>query len=67
MLNWNFFGKFDHAKIVEKHHSDQKVPANFKNKISKLAKKGLIRMEDGLTQCEDDMFYRSLLEAPDKK
>lgn len=31
--------------------------------LAKLAKKGLIRMEDGLNQCEDDLFYRSLLEA----
>jgi twitching motility protein PilT len=35
--------------------------------LAKLAKKGLIRMEDGLNQCEDDLFYRSLVQAPEKK
>lgn len=35
--------------------------------LAKLAKKGLIRVEDGLNHCEDDLFYRSLLQAPEKK
>ena len=35
--------------------------------LAKLAKKGLIRVEDGLNHCEDDLFYRSLIQAPDKR
>jgi twitching motility protein PilT len=35
--------------------------------LAKLARKGLIRVEDGLNQSEDEMFYRSLIQAPDKK
>jgi twitching motility protein PilT len=35
--------------------------------LAKLAKKGLIRVEDGLNHCEDDLFYRSLLQAQAKK
>lgn len=35
--------------------------------LANLARRGLIRVEDGLNQCEDDMFYRSLIQAPDKK
>jgi twitching motility protein PilT len=35
--------------------------------LAKLARNGMIRVEDGLNQCEDDMFYRSLIQAPDKK
>jgi twitching motility protein PilT len=35
--------------------------------LARLAKKGLIGVEDGLNHCEDDLFYRSLIQAPDKK
>ena len=35
--------------------------------LARLARKGLIRVEDGLNQCEDEMFYRSLMQAPDKR
>ncbi len=35
--------------------------------LARLAKKGLINVQDGLNQCEDDLFYRSLIQAPDKK
>ena len=32
--------------------------------LARLAKKGVIRVEDGLNHCEDDMFYRDLIQAP---
>lgn len=35
--------------------------------LAKLAKKGLIRVEDGLNQCEDDLFYRGLIQSQQKK
>jgi twitching motility protein PilT len=35
--------------------------------LAKLAKKGQIRVEDGLNQSEDEMFYRGLIQVPDKK
>jgi twitching motility protein PilT len=35
--------------------------------LAKLARKGVIRVEDGLNQCEDDLFYRSLIQRPDQK
>ena len=35
--------------------------------LANLVKKGLIQVEDGLNYCEDDLFYRSLLQSPSKK
>ena len=35
--------------------------------LAKLAKKGQIKVEDGLNHCEDDLFYRSLIQSQDKK
>jgi twitching motility protein PilT len=35
--------------------------------LAKLAREGLIRVEDGLNHCEDDRFYRSLLQSHGKK
>ncbi len=35
--------------------------------LAKLAKKGLIEVEDGLTHCDDDLFYRSLIQSPNKR
>ncbi|BBO84356.1 hypothetical protein DSCO28_49220 [Desulfosarcina ovata subsp. sediminis] len=35
--------------------------------LAKLVKQGLIRVEDGLTHCEDDSFFRSLIQSTDKK
>jgi twitching motility protein PilT len=34
--------------------------------LAKLARKGLIRVEDGLNLSEDDTFYRSLLQARER-
>lgn len=31
--------------------------------LAKLARKGLIRVEDGLAHCEDDVFYRGLIQS----
>ena len=35
--------------------------------LANLVKKGLIRVEDGLNYCEDDLFYRSLIQSPSQK
>ena len=35
--------------------------------LAKLAKRDLIRVEDGLNYCEDDLFYRSMIQSPTKK
>jgi twitching motility protein PilT len=35
--------------------------------LAKLAQNGLIRVEDGLNHCEDDLFFRSLVQSLDKK
>ena len=35
--------------------------------LAKLAKDGLIQVEAGLNHCEDDVFYRSLIQSPAKR
>lgn len=40
--------------------------SNLDLSLAKLAKKGLIHVEDGLNQCEDDLFYRSMVQVPEK-